>query len=356
MNLHYLVKVLLLTLFVSGSICGQTYSGNSLPATTHRSDWALPISDVHTTTLIFPHDVVTVDRGTGDVLTQTLDEVTNIVKVKAAGEVIIPSSLTVITSGGMVYTFRAYYDPEPAVLTYHLAPLRSASGFLPPAHVPAAPTVNPISYSHAPAAYANSINVQSKLPISPAYSARLGADLHLPLSMDTFTNPMGMYYGKAVVNTRRMYNTSATIVSQAREDRVATDKQAGSRLTLEDIWIGDDVLYYRFTLACESAISYDIDFWRFYVVDAKQRKRTAVQERDVELLHVYAPDDNPTYIGSNTSRTFVVAVRKMTIPDKKRLVLEVFEEGGGRHHQIRIRNRHIVRARQPDAINLTQVK
>ena len=385
LRLSTFLLLLIITLFAF-QLVAQT--GMPLPRSTYSGDWHLEISDVHTTTLIFPHDVVSVDRGTPDVLTQTLNEVTNIVKVKSASESMVGSSLTVITSGGMVYTFRVCYNANPATLTYQLAPLRPIDGTSTPvqlpAPVPATSPAAPIDYTVpiAPppvkrtAARAGDGNQAFQQPraVSAVYyppetASQLGPNqeamalrqpaaprmsmdpsrpsLGTPLrytQLDSFANPMGMSYGRTVINSRSLYEVSDRIHGIHKRGSVRVDRGSGSTLQLDDIWIVDDILYYRFTLACQSNIAYDIDFWRFYVVDAKQRKRTAVQERDVDLLEVYTDGSEPSRVGSRESRTFVVAVNKFTIPDQKRLVLEVFERDGGRHHSLKIKNRDIVKA------------
>ena len=326
----------------------EAQSGLMLPQSTHRSDWHLGVSDVHTTTLIFPHDVVSVDRGTPDVMTQTLDEVTNIVKVKSGSELMEASSLTVITSGGMVYTFRVTYDRNPTTLTYHLAPLRSSLGILPPAYTPPGPLITPMSYvppstaSGFPTVATNAVYYpQSRVQSDPR---SFGALIKLPGSVDSVGNPMAVNYGRKVINTESVYMTSDRIHRIPFSGRVARDKASGSRLELNDIWIEGDIMYYRFSITCESAIMYDIDFWRFYVIDAKQGKRTAVQEREVDLLQVFTVGNRPSRVHSGEVRTFVVSVNKFTIPDKKRLVLEVFEQDGGRHHRLKVKNKDIVKA------------
>lgn len=365
---------LVLICISSFSLFGQ--AGSRLPAATYGSDWHLGVSDVQTTTLIFPNDVVSVDRGTGDVLTQTLDEVTNIVKVKTSGEQMEPSSLTVITSGGMVYTFRITYERSPATLTYNLDPIRSPSLRLPAAHRPSSKTTA-VPMSDTPSPTSPGTHTTSLPTITPAIYYPAGAlpmaatyvgehlrqqtgsaegdallDFGTPLyprdrteSLDSVDNPMGMSYGRSVINTKELWYASHRIHDAQLGRPVATDRQKGSELKLNDIWIRGDIMYYRFTLGCHSNISYDIDFWRFYVIDAKQRKRTAVQERDVDLIEVYSGDENPSRVERQDERTFVVAVNKFTIPDKKRLVLEVFEQDGGRHHSLKIKNKDIVEAR-----------
>ena len=307
-----------------------------LPASTYNYDYTLAISDVQTTTLIFPNDVVSVDRGTPDVLTQTLEEVTNIVKVKAAFEAIDYSSLTVITSGGMVYTFRIRYDQYPAALTYNLNELSQPT--TPPPASAAVPIPMQLGYNNA------------SLP--PVWNASYNATRFFPqtLFQDSLGNAMDLEFAQTRVSGAFIEQRSRQIALAAKETRrIRRDRAEGSELTLNDIWIEGDIIYYRFTLDNPSTISYDVDFWRFFVVDAKAAKRTAVQERDVDILNV-SSTANVDRVESQSTSTYVVAFNKFTIPDKKLLVLELFERNGGRHHRVEVKNKHIVGAlplRQP---------
>ena len=54
-------------------------------------------------------------------------------------------------------------------------------------------------------------------------------------------------------------------------------------------WLMDnDILLFRFGLHNRSQIGYTIDFIRFYIQDAKKRKKTAVQqlEQQLSLIHI----------------------------------------------------------------------
>ena len=328
--------ILLLSFFISTSATAQTggagYTTLELPASTYNYDYTLSVSDVQTTTLIFPDDVVSVDRGTADVLTQTLEEVTNLVKVKAAFEGIDYSSLTVITSGGEVFTFRVRYDRYPTTLTYDLGKLR------PPAAVAPASAAVPIPMLLGTAGPSS----------ARIWNAGYSPTAYLPrrVLLDSMPNILGLEYSGTKVSPAFIQHRSSQLTHASKlGSRLKVDRAEGSKLTLNDIWIEGDIIYYRFTLANSSTISYDLDFWRFFVVDAKAPKRTAIQERDVEILHVQSTSAVEDRVEALASATYVVALKKFTIPDRKRLVLELFERNGGRHHRVELKNRHIVSAR-----------
>lgn len=83
------------------------------------------------------------------------------------------------------------------------------------------------------------------------------------------------------------------------------------------------------------------DFVRFYIQDAKKRKKTAIQQIDQKPLFFF---DLPERIPAHDSKTFTVALNKFTIPDKKVLIIEVQELGGGRHFKYKLKNAPIISA------------
>ena len=74
---------------------------------------------------------------------------------------------------------------------------------------------------------------------------------------------------------------------------------------------------------------------RLYIQDAKKSKKTAIQQLEQNVLFTF---DYPEDIPAHEKRTFIVAVNKFTIPDKKRLVIEIQEKNGGRHFFYKLKN------------------
>lgn len=54
--------------------------------------------------------------------------------------------------------------------------------------------------------------------------------------------------------------------------------------------------------------------------------------------------DLPERIAAHDSKSFTVALNKFTIPDKKVLIIEVQELGGGRHFKYKLKNDPIISA------------
>jgi hypothetical protein len=81
---------------------------------------SLCITTAKTTSLIFPFSIRHVDRGTKDVLVQTVKEADNILLVKAAGKDFTETNLSVVTEDGSLYSFIVCYNANPGEWVYHL--------------------------------------------------------------------------------------------------------------------------------------------------------------------------------------------------------------------------------------------
>lgn len=116
---------------------------------------------------------------------------------------------------------------------------------------------------------------------------------------------------------------------------------AGMRLALDGIYIHENVMYFRIKIDNRTNINYDISQLRFFIRDQKKSKRTASQEIEVDPLHI---KNDVSVISGQAEETMVVAVPKFTIPDKKLMAIQLMEKGGGRHLEVKIRNRTLVKA------------
>ncbi len=90
-------------------------------------------------------------------------------------------------------------------------------------------------------------------------------------------------------------------------------------------------------------IPFDIDFLVFKIVDKKVAKRTAIQETIIEPVRAY---NYMTSVKGKKTESTVFAFQKFTIPDKKQLVVELFEKNGGRHQRFVIKNGDLAKSRK----------
>ncbi|PQA53190.1 DUF4138 domain-containing protein [Siphonobacter curvatus] len=78
----------------------------------------LALSFRKTTHLIFPTSILSVDRGSGQVLAESSQALDNVLLVKAARKAFEPTNLTVITSDGKLYSFELRYQEQPQPLVW----------------------------------------------------------------------------------------------------------------------------------------------------------------------------------------------------------------------------------------------
>lgn len=233
-----------------------------------------------TSSIIFPAIIKSVDRGSRDILAQKAKGVGNVLQLKAGRENFIETNLTVITGDGILHQFTINYSGQPISLTLDIS---------------------------------KNDETQKALPL-------------------IFQTEM---------TETDMENYSSSIVKTKRATRFINEKKYKINLALLGIYIKDDVIFYRFRIRNQSNINYDIDFLKFYIRDKAKMKRTASQELGVKPIYVYGNDEA---VKGNSETEIVYALEKFTIPESKHLDVELFELNGGRHFNLMIKNKTIVKA------------
>lgn len=244
---------------------------------------SLKVSTNKTSNLIFPFGIKSVDIGSADLMAQKANGVENVLQLKAAKENFDETNLTVITSDGKFYSFLIDYSANP-----------------------------------------NLLNLKFK------DTSNDGA---------LFSSP-GLKSSKS--NAAQIEIDARKCLEQKRFLFALKDKANGMRLLLSGIYIDNDVLYFKLNVDNKTNINYDFESLNFFIKDIKQGKRTAVQEIQQTPLLVY---NDSGYVTGKSSLSFVVAVQKFTIPDKKMLVIQLMEKNGGRNLSLKIKNRTIVKAK-----------
>lgn len=131
------------------------------------------------------------------------------------------------------------------------------------------------------------------------------------------------------------------ILDNPKRMRGAKDRRWDITTKVTGIYIKDSIIYYQVYLSNQSPIDYDIELLRFYIKDKKKGKRTAMQENELIPLYVAG---NTVKVKALTNNMVVVALEKFTIPDAKFLVIQLMEKNGGRHLQMKVKNKHILKA------------
>lgn len=112
-------------------------------------------------------------------------------------------------------------------------------------------------------------------------------------------------------------------------------------MSLANLYVKDDFMFFVFDIKNFSNIDYDVDFIKCFLRDQKKVKNSIQQE--VPYDPVEQKDFDKKILGKSQNR-FVLAFNKFTIPDDKVFEIEMFERGGGRHMKLSILNEYILSA------------
>jgi conjugative transposon TraN protein len=282
----YRVIATALILSSSINILGQP----SIPFS--RSSFIVPFKlDVtcnKTTNLVFPSSITSVDKGSRDIMVEKAAGVENIIRVKADVINFEETNLSVITNDGKLYSFLVSYNNNPSYLNINITNVSSSS------------TTSMLNKN------------------------------------DEATQAM-------VMNEQSLKIFSERAICQRSIIHSVHDAASFMHLALTGFYVKDNTMFCKLRIENYSQINYDIDQFRIYIRDKKQSKRTATQEIEIEPLYVMG---NNSTIKGKAKETIVIAVPKFTIPDGKYLAIEVMESNGGRHLALRVKNRHVMKARE----------
>ena len=127
-------------------------------------------------------------------------------------------------------------------------------------------------------------------------------------------------------------------------------KRFGVQYLLKGLYAHGDLLYFHTEVRNSTHVPFDVDFVIFKIVDKKIVKRTAMQEQVICPLRAF---NYLTRVDGKKSGRTVFALPKFTLPDDKKLVVEMYEKQGGRHQVFEIENEDLVRA---ETINELKVR
>jgi conjugative transposon TraN protein len=154
--------------------------------------------------------------------------------------------------------------------------------------------------------------------------------------------PESLILVKDVVNERAIQSDTRGILTRPVRGKVDQQAKYEMVLAIQDIFVRGNTLYYRLQIRNKSSINYDIKSLKFLVRDRRKVKRTSSQEIQITPLYIDKKSDR---INGYASSTMIYAVKKFTIPDGKALLINLFEENGGRNLSLRIDNKDILRAK-----------
>lgn len=280
---------------------GDYYDGYTRKLTYDRMipPYGLEVTFEKTTHIIFPSSVRYVDLGSANLIAGRADGAENVIRVKAAVKGFeTETNFSVITDDGSFYSFNVKYASEPEKLNVEM------KDFLHDGEV---------------------VNRPNN-------------------SLDIFLKELGNESPRLVwLINRSIYQNNERIV-----------KHIGSHLfgiqyLLKGIYVHNGLLYLHTQVKNETNVSFDIDFVRMKIVDKKVAKRTAIQEQVIYPVRAY---NLATHIKGKATERTVYAIDKITIPDDKQLVIELFEKNGGRYQSFVVENDDLNRARMINELKI----
>ena len=261
--------------------------------------YGLEITFDKTVHIIFPAEISYVDLGSSNILAGKATGSENVIRVKAAVRGFeTETNMAVITNDGSFYTFNIKYVDEPEKLNVEMR-----------------------DFMHDGEAVNRPNNALE------IYLKELGNE-----------SPKLVY----LINHSIYKNDK-------RHVKHIGSKRFGIQYLLKGIYTHNGLLYLHTQIKNESNVPFDVDFIRMKIVDKKVAKRTAIQETVIYPVRAYNYVMNVR--GNKTERT-VFVIDKITIPNGKQMVIELFEKNGGRHQQFVIENSDLIRARVIDELKV----
>lgn len=281
---------------------GDYYEGLTKKITFDRMipPYGLEVTFDKTIHIIFPAAIRYVDLGSANIIAGKAGTTENILRVKASVRGFeTETNMAVITEEGSYYTYNIKYADEPEKLNIEMK-----------------------DFMHD--------GIATNRPNN---------------SMDVYLQELGSESPRIVYLINR-----AIYTTDKRKVKHIGSKRFGIQYLLKGVYSHNNLLYLHTSIKNSSNVPFDIDFVRMKIVDKKVAKQTAIQETVIYPLRAY--NFITTVGGGKTERT-VFAIDKITIPNDKHLVIEVFEKNGGRNQSFIIENEDLLRA---EKINELKIK
>ena len=260
----------------------------------------LEITYDKTVHVIFPSPVRYVDLGSTDLIAGKADGAENVIRVKATTKNFRQeTNMSVITEDGNFYSFNVKYADEPLLLNVEMCDF-----------------------------------------------------IHDGETVNRPNNAMEIYLTELDNESPRLVRLIMKSVYERDKRRIRHIgcKRFGVQFLLKGLYSHGGLLYFHTQIKNTSHVPFDVDFVTFKIADKKLVKRTAMQEQVVYPLRAY---NYVTRVDGRKTECTVFALPKFTIPDEKKLVVEMYEKQGGRHQTFELENEDLVQA---ETINELRVR
>lgn len=297
---RFMKKILILTAALLGMNAAQAQqsSGDWFEGLSRKIGFSrmipphgLEITYDKTVHVIFPSPVRYVDLGSTDLIAGKADGAENVIRVKATTKNFRQeTNMSVITEDGNFYSFNVKYADEPLLLNVEMCDF-----------------------------------------------------IHDGETVNRPNNAMEIYLTELDNESPRLVRLIMKSVYERDKRRIRHIgcKRFGVQFLLKGLYSHGGLLYFHTQIKNTSHVPFDVDFVTFKIADKKLVKRTAMQEQVVCPLRAY---NYVTRVDGRKSECTVFALPKFTIPDGKKLVVEMYEKQGGRHQTFELENEDLVQA------------
>lgn len=320
--------------------------------------------------IIFPTEVKYCNAGNDNILAEKVSAQPNIIRIIAAernfpGE----TNLSIVTADTKFYSYSIQYNENPSISYIHVGESSPAPHILPVGKdkqmyiifpgkiiyedhgsediiVTKAEGVDNILAVKAIKEFKNESNISVVTNSGKFYTFSLRYTPNPEVF--TFVIDKEEQQKVAILDEGELTTDEKNKIHEAINKKLSADlglkdQISGIDFEINNIFIHNNILLFRISLMNRTQINYTIDFMRLYIQDAKKSKKTAIQQLEQNILFTF---DYPEEVHAHEKRTFIIAVNKFTIPDKKRLVIEIQEKNGGRHFFFKLKNKDILKCEE----------
>ena len=301
------ILILAVSLFCVTGISAQQSGGDYFEGLSRKIGFSrmipphgLEITYEKTVHIIFPAPVKYVDLGNTNLVAGKADGAENVLRVKAAVRNFTEeTNMSVITEDGDFFSFNVKYMDEPLLLNIEMCDF-----------------------------------------------------IHDGEAVNRPNNAMDIYLTELENESPRLVRLIMKSVYRDNKRRIRHigSKRFGVQFLLKGLYTHGDLLYFHTEVKNGTHVPFDVDFVSFKIVDKKIMKRTAMQEQAVYPLRAY---HYITRVDGKKKERSVFALPKFTLPDDKKLVVELAEKQGGRHQAFEVESEDLVRA---ETINELRVR
>lgn len=146
----------------------------------------------------------------------------------------------------------------------------------------------------------------------------------------------------SATQARKRYHARALKVAQLLVPSISVGREKQQiGLRLNGIYISEDQMYFHVKLTNKSYIPFDISRLALYSSDGKRARRGAHQEIEIPPLYVLG---DVRRLERRSAHSVVLVTPKLSLGKGKELRLQLWEDQGGRHQQLVIKNKHLIKA------------